>query len=224
MDIATRTSLQDTHIVVFGGSSGIGLATALAAKANGANVTIVGRTSATLEVAANEIGGVRTAVADIADRKSVEAVFDDMTRVDHLVITAGGLNVGRLADNDPDHLLLAVRERIAGPLYAIKAALRLMQSTGSIVLTGGQFADRPSGDGVSVIATAVRGVEALARSLALELKPIRVNVISPGIIETPLLDAFGPDGRAAILKQAAEALPGGRVGAPDEVAEAIMFL
>jgi NAD(P)-dependent dehydrogenase (short-subunit alcohol dehydrogenase family) len=82
MDIATRTSLQDTHIVVFGGSSGIGLATALAAKANGANVTIVGRTSATLEAAANEIGGVRTAVADIADRKSVEAVFDDMTRVE----------------------------------------------------------------------------------------------------------------------------------------------
>jgi NAD(P)-dependent dehydrogenase (short-subunit alcohol dehydrogenase family) len=126
---------------------------------------------------------VRTAVADIADRKSVEAVFTGMASVDHLVITAGGLAGGRLAETDPDELLTAVRERIAGPLYAIKAALALMPPTASIVLTGGQFSDRPSGNGVSVISAAVRGIEALARSLALELKPIRVNVISPGFVD-----------------------------------------
>lgn len=224
MNAATKSHLQGSHVVVFGGSSGIGLATAVAAKANGASVTVIGRTLATLENVANEIGAAQIMVADIRDRKSVEAVFDKMSRVDHLVITAGGLTVGKLADNDPDDLLIAVRERIAGPLYAIKAVLPLMPPTGSIVLTGGQFSDRPSGNGVSVIASAVRGVEALARSLALELKPIRVNVISPGFIETPLFDAFGPEARATLLKREAAALPGGRVGTPDEVGEAIIFL
>lgn len=224
MNTSRQTSLHSAHVVVFGGSSGLGLATAVAAKAKGATITVVGRTLAKLEAAADEIGGASLAVADIADRKAVEAVFKGMARVDHLVITAGGLSIGKLADTDPDLLLAAVQERIGGPLYAIKAALPLMPSTGSIVLTGGQFSDRPSGNGTSAIATAVRGVEALARSLALELKPIRVNVISPGFIETPLFDTFGPDGGAAVLKQVAAALPGGRVGRPDEVGEAIVFL
>jgi NAD(P)-dependent dehydrogenase (short-subunit alcohol dehydrogenase family) len=216
--------LQGAHIVVFGGSTGIGLATAGAAKACGAVVTLVGRTAAKLAAAASEIGGVRTVVADIADRKSVEAVFSGMTSVDHLVITAGGLAGGRLAETDPDQLLTAIQERIAGPLYAIKAALPLMPPTGSIVLTGGQFSDRPSGNGVSMISAAVRGIEAVARSLALELKPIRVNVISPGFVDTPLFDVLGQETRTAILAEATQALPGGRVGRPAEIAEAIMLL
>jgi NAD(P)-dependent dehydrogenase (short-subunit alcohol dehydrogenase family) len=224
MTAAIRTPLRGAHIVIFGGSTGIGLATARAAKAAGAIVMLVGRTAAKLDAAALEIGGARTAVADIADRKSIEAVFAGMASVDHVVITAGGLAGGRLAETDPDALLTAIQERIAGPLYAIKAVLPLMPPTGSIVLTGGQFSDRPSGNGVSVISTAVRGIEALARSLALELKPIRVNVISPGFVDTPLFDALGQDARTAILAEAAEALPGGRIGHPAEVAEAIIFL
>jgi NAD(P)-dependent dehydrogenase (short-subunit alcohol dehydrogenase family) len=224
MTLTLHAPLQGAHIVVFGGSTGIGLATAEAAKARGAIVTLVGRTAAKLEAAAHEIGGVRTAIADIADRKSVEAVFNGMASVDHLVITAGGLAGGRLAETDPDELLTAVQERIAGPLYAIKAALALMPPTASIVLTGGQFSDRPSGNGVSVISAAVRGIEALARSLALELKPIRVNVISPGFVDTPLFDALGQEARTAILAEAGQALPGGRVGRPVEIAEAIILL
>jgi NAD(P)-dependent dehydrogenase (short-subunit alcohol dehydrogenase family) len=224
MSIAARAPLTGAHIVIFGGSTGIGLATAATAKTSGAMVTLVGRTRAKLEAAAREIGDAHIAVADIADRGSVEAAFAPMTSVDHLVITAGGFTVGRLAESDPDQLLRAIRERIAGPLYAIKAALRLMPQSGSIVLTGGQLSDRPSGNGDSVISSAVRGIEALARSLALELKPIRVNVISPGFVATPLFDALGPEGRTAVLTQAAAALPGGRIGRPEEVAEAIIFL
>lgn len=224
MNTVAQTSLGGTHVVVLGGSTGIGLATAMAVKMKGATVTIAGRTLAKLEAAAVKIGDARIAIADIADRKSVEAVFDGMTRVDHLVITAGGLQTGRLADTDPSQLLVAIHERIAGPLYAIKAALPLMPPTGSIVLTGGQYSDRPSGNGTAVVSAAVRGVEALARSLALELKPIRVNVISPGLVETPLFDSFGAEGRATIFKQATDTLPGGRAGYSDEVAEAILLL
>lgn len=224
MNAATHSSLSGAHVVVFGGSSGIGLAAAAAAKAKGAEVTLVGRTAEKVEAAARAIGGARTAVADIADRSAVEAMFRTLDRVDHLVITAGSFIVGKLMESDPDQLLAAMHERIAGPLYAIKAALPLMPPTASIVLTSGQLSDRPSGDGTSVIAAAVRGVEALARSLALELKPIRVNVVSPGFVDTPLFDVFGPENRTAILTQVAGNLPGGRVGHPEEVGEAIAFL
>ena len=224
MTFTVATPLLDAHIVVFGGSTGIGLATAEAAKAAGATVTLVGRTAAKLEAAAREIGGADIAVADIANRKDVEAVFAGMASVDHLVITAGGLADGRLAETDPDGLLIAIRERIAGPLYAIKAALALMPQTGSIVLTGGQLSDRPSGNGLSVVSAAVRGIEALARALALELKPIRVNVISPGFVDTPLFDVLGREVRRDVLAEVAQSLPGGRIGRPAEVAEAIIYL
>ncbi|WP_234745995.1 SDR family NAD(P)-dependent oxidoreductase, partial [Burkholderia sp. WTPI3] len=90
MNDATQfPALEGAHVVVFGGSSGIGLAAAAAVKARGAAVTLVGRTAATLEAAAQAIGGARTAIADIADRAAVQRVFATMTRVDHLVVTAG---------------------------------------------------------------------------------------------------------------------------------------
>lgn len=224
MNNPSPPSLQDNHVVVLGGSSGIGLATAVAAKAKGAHITIVGRTPEKLLCAASAIGGARTAVADMADRKSIESVFIGISRVDHLVITAGGVHAGKLTDSDPDQLLTEVNEHVAGSLFAIKAAISRMPSTGSIVLMGGQFSDRPSGNGTSIMALACRGMEALARSLALEFKPIRVNVIAPGFVDTPLYDAFGKEGRAALLAQAADALPVGRIGRPEEIADAIIFL
>jgi NAD(P)-dependent dehydrogenase (short-subunit alcohol dehydrogenase family) len=224
MNSTVQPSLRGAHVVVFGGSSGIGLAAAAAAKARGAETTLVGRTASKLEAAAQTIGGARTAVADIGDKQAVEAVFRAMTRVDHLVICAGSFVTGKLADSDPDRLLTALHERIAGPVYAIKAALPLMPPTASIVLTSGQLADRPTGQGTSVIGAAVRGVEALARSLALELKPVRVNVISPGFVNTPLFDVFATEDRAALFAQVSAGLPGGRIGHPEEVGEAIGFL
>jgi NAD(P)-dependent dehydrogenase (short-subunit alcohol dehydrogenase family) len=224
MIMPAAEALHGAHIVIIGGGSGIGRATALAVRKHGASVTLVGRSLEKLETVAREIGGANVRVADIVDRKAVEAVFADLSVVDHLVITAGSLGGGKLAESDPDDLLAAISERISGPLYAIKAVMAAMPSTGSIVLTGGQFSDRPSGDGVAVVAAAVRGVEALARSLALELKPIRVNVIAPGFVETPLFDALGAETRSAVLAGAAAALPRGRIGQPSEVAEAITFL
>jgi NAD(P)-dependent dehydrogenase (short-subunit alcohol dehydrogenase family) len=224
MSASSLISLRGKRVVVLGGSSGIGLATAMAAKLRGADVTIVGRTAEKLQNAARQIGDVQIAKADMANRKSIEAVLTSIPRIDHLVVTAGNIHAGRLIDTDPDKLMREVTEHIAGSLYAVKAAITRIPGEGSIVLMGGQFSDRPSGDGTSIMALACRGIEALARSLALEFKPIRVNVVSPGFVDTPLYDAFGAEGRAAILKQATDTLPVGRIGRPEEIADAIIFL
>lgn len=223
MSLPFRAALSGAHVVVIGGTSGLGFAAAACAKAAGAALTLVGRNSARLQHAARELGDARTAVADIADRATLEALFAGMERVDHLVITAGSIRAGRLIESDPDRLILDLKERLAGPLYAIKAALPRMSDSSSIVLTGGQYSDRPA-EGAAVISASVRGVEALARSLALELRPIRVNVIAPGLIDTPLFDVLGPEGRAAIFTAAAARLPVGRTGRPEEIGEAITFL
>ncbi|WP_028101540.1 SDR family oxidoreductase [Pseudoduganella violaceinigra] len=214
---------EHQHVVIFGGSSGIGLATASQARSLGAKLTLVGRSHEKLKRAAEALGGARIVQADITDRAAVEQVFAGAERVDHLLITAGAYNAGRVADTDPDILLRALDERIAGPLYAIKAALPLFSPRASITLMGGQLSDRPSGNGVAVISAAVRGVEALAGALAQELKPIRVNVIAPGFTDTPLFDVLG-ENRTAFLQQVAESLPVGRVGRAEEIASAILFM
>ena len=215
--------LANQHVVIFGGSSGIGLAAASQAKSLGARLTLVGRSHEKLNRAAGLLGGARVVAADITDRAAVEQVFAGMERVDHLVVTSGTFNAGRIADTDPDALLRALDERIAGPLYAIRAALPLFAERGSITLMGGQLSDRPGGDGVAVISAAVRGVEALAGALAQELKPIRVNVVAPGFTDTPLFDVLGENSKA-FLQQVAERLPVGRAGRAEEIGAAILFL
>jgi len=139
------------------------------------------------------------------------------------VTTSGSFTNGKITDTDPDTLLRALDERIAGPLYAIKAVLPLFAQHGSITLMGGQLSDRPMGSGVAVLSAAVRGIEALAGALALELKPIRVNVVAPGFTDTPLFDAFGEQGKA-LLQQVAASLPVGRVGRAEEIGAAILFM
>lgn len=215
--------LDNQQVVIFGGSSGIGLAAASQAKHLGAKLTLAGRSREKLKRAADSLGGARVVVADITQRAAVEAVFTGMERVDHLVITAGTFNAGRVAETDPDALLRALDERIAGPLYAIKAALPLFAQRGSITLMGGQLSDRPTGNGVAVISAAVRGVEALAGALAQELKPIRVNVVAPGFTDTPLFDVLGENSKS-FLQQVAESLPVGRVGRAEEIGSAILFM
>ncbi|WP_428698906.1 SDR family oxidoreductase [Stappia sp.] len=216
--------LRGKRVVIVGGSSGIGLAAAKAAKCEGAEVTIIGRSEERLRTAAAQLGGAQTFAADVADRSSIESAIHAIGKFDHLVLTAGGIHAGLLAETDPEQLLIELTEHVAGSLYAVKAAVEHIQDTGSIVLMGGQFSDRPMGNGTSLMAMACRGIEALARSLALELKPLRVNVIAPGFVDTPLYDAFGAEGRAEVLSKAASAIPVGRVGRPEEVGHAIVFL
>lgn len=217
-----RPNCQDAHIVIIGGSSGIGLATAAAAKACGAQITLVGRSPGRLEAAADALGGARTRAADIAVREEIEAALSNLGQIDHLVVTAGGFAGGDLRNSDPDKLFGVLKVLIGGALYAIRAALPAIPPNGSIVLTGGLLSDRPAA-GMAVLSAAVRAIEALAVGLALELKPIRVNVISPGFVDTPQYDVLGQR-RGPFLADQARKQPGGRIGHAEEVADAILFL
>ena len=220
--------LKDQNVVIIGGSSGIGFATAKLAKEYEANVTIAARTAEKLQKAAEVLGNVRTLVVDISNEVQVKQIFQELDQVNHLFVAAGSLSTGRtetdgkIASTPLEELKHPITERVFGAIYAIRHALPKM-SEGSITLTSGLFSTRPI-PGVSVIAAAVAGIEAMGRTLALELAPIRVNTICPGYIDTPLLQAaFGEQYEQVIQAQAAT-LPAKRVGTAEEIARAILFL
>lgn len=217
-------SLAGRHVLVVGGSSGIGAAVAAQARALGAEITLAGMNADRLAQASGALGGCRTMQLDVGSRTSVEQALGRAAPIDHLVITAGQRIVGTLADQDPDRLLHAVQERIAGAVYVIGACLARLSTNASITLTSGILVQRPTANGTAVLAAAAAGVEALARGLALELAPRRVNVVSPGVTATGLLDPLGQDAKDRLHAAIAGRLPVRRVGTPGEVAAAYLFL
>jgi NAD(P)-dependent dehydrogenase (short-subunit alcohol dehydrogenase family) len=214
--------LKGANIVVMGGSSGIGLAAAKLAQHEGASVTIAGRSLEKLAQAQRELGEVRTVVADVTDDASVGRVFDKLDHVDHVLISAGTIVNGRLLDNDLATLRHIVDERIWGPTYVVRHA-RPRMTSGSITFTSGGLSSRQR-LGAAMITAGLAAVEALAPALALELAPVRVNAVTPGLIDTPLLHAAYGANRDALVNSRAAALPGKRVGTADEVAQAIIML
>lgn len=215
--------LAGHHVAVVGGTSGIGLAVARRTALEGAEVTLIGRDSGRLRRAADEIGGARQCIGDLHDSASFAALFDALPQIDHLVITAGTASLKTLRESTADDLRWAVEERLVGPLSMVRAALGRLSPTASIVLTSGLLAERPIPTG-AILAGTVAAIEAIVRSLALELAPIRVNAVSPGLVDTPLLDSFFGETKAEAVAAAAAALPTGRIGRPDDVAQAVCLL
>lgn len=212
---------EGQNIVIIGGSSGIGLATARQVKDSGANLFLVSRNPQRLRDAAEAIGGAVQIVSDIAAPQP--AMFAEIERIDHLLITAGTVHLQPLKDQSEADLLQVMSERLIGPLLAIKAALPLLHSASSITMTSGQFASRPAAIG-AVVAAAVAAVESTVRALAIELSPMRVNAVSPGWVDTPLLDGLMGDSKRQMLEQTASTLPSRNIGRPDDIAQAILFL
>ena len=216
-------ALEGERVVVVGGSSGIGLETARLALAAGASVTIAGRSEDRLRRAAADLGGaVRSVVADVTDDGSVKALFDGETRVDHVFLPAGEIKPGGgdVLGADLSALRSILESRLLGVVHVVRRA-RPKMAGGSITLMSGLYANRPA-PGAALGAAAVAAIDGMTRALALDLAPIRVNAVAPGLIDTPLWDSFGPQ-REAILAQAT-ALPVGRIGRPDEVAAAVLLL
>lgn len=214
--------LHGGHVVVIGGSSGIGLAAARLARDGGAEVTIAGRSQERLIQAQQKLGGGHTVVMDITDEGAVGKVFAGLSRVDHVLISAGTILNGAIVNNDLANLRRIVDERLWGLTYVVRHAAPRM-SRGSITFTSGSLSSRPR-TGTAMLTAILSAVEALAPALALELAPVRVNAVTPGLIDTPLLHAAYGAERDTIMKNRAASLPGRRVGTADEVAQVILML
>ncbi len=217
-------SLNGQTIVILGGSSGIGLATARAAAAAGARVVITGRDPERLARAAGSSAQpLETHTLDARDEEGTKALFGRLDSVDHVFITAGELVLDPGLTPDTDALRPAMDTRLWGAVHAAKYAAPRMNGAGSITFMSGTAGRRPL-PGAAVASASCGAVDALARALALDLAPIRVNTIAPGYVDTPLFDGLLGDQRDSVLAAAAERLPVKRIGQPEDIADAVLFL
>jgi NAD(P)-dependent dehydrogenase (short-subunit alcohol dehydrogenase family) len=219
-------SLANKTIVIIGGSSGMGLATAKAALAEGAKVTITGRSQERLHKAREEMGGaVRTVALDAADEAGMRALFEELGRVDHAFITAATLVFDPKLAADSSAVRAALDTRFWGAYYVAKYAAPKMPPDGSITFLTGTASSKPL-PGLAVVSASCAAVEALGRTLAIELAPIRVNTIAPGLIDTPLHEKM-LGGKARADKRVADMaarLPVKRAGQSEDIAQAALFL
>lgn len=215
-------TLQDRRVVVLGGTSGIGLATAQLAAAEGATVIVASSNPESVKRALENLPASAAGEAlDLTDAEAVRAFFDGLDPFDHLVFTAGeSLTLLEVASMDLTRARQAFELRYFGALDAVSAAASRIRPGGSVVLSTGAAADRP-GPGWSVAASICGAVDTLVRALAVELAPIRVNAVKPGMVRTPLWDGLSPE---ALYEDAAKSLPVGRVGEPADIAAAYVFL
>ncbi len=224
LEQSLESPLRGRTVVIFGGTSGIGLAAALQAKAAGAKTYVIGTDAARAESAARENGLDGWRVADVTRSETVYEALADIPMVDHLVLLAGTFVAGKILEADPGCLRRAFDERVWASVHAIRALGDRLAHDGSITFISGQLADRPNAYGTAVLASASAAMEALARGLALELAPRRVNTLAPGMIETPLLDKVLGEGRDAAVAAMRKASPLRRMGTAREAGAAILFL
>src|ERR1700719_2042134 len=223
--IENRGGLSGKGIVVLGGSSGIGLSVAQQAVAQGATAIIassdahrVKQSRATLD------GKAEGHTLDISKERDIQNFFQEIGEFDHLVFTAGDtLQLNMLEATDLAKARHAFELRYWAALAAVKYASPHIRKDGSIVLTTGVAGRRPH-KGWTVVASICGTIEALTRALAVELAPIRVNAVSPGVVRTNLWQSMNADARAHLYESVAKALPVGRVGEPYDIAQAYLFL
>ncbi len=223
-DLPGQQDLRGQRVVVLGGTSGIGLATAHAAARQGADVTVVSSRKTSVDRALEELpAGSRGHHVDLTDGDLVRALFDELGEIDHMVFTAGEpLSLLTLDALDLDAARGFFGLRYFGALAAAAAAAPHIRPGGSITLTTGIAKDRP-GPGWSVAAGICGAVDALTRALAVELAPIRVNAVSPGVVRTPLWSPMGDADREQLYRDTADASPLGRVGEAEDIARAFLF-
>lgn len=221
-------SLRAKRVVVVGGTSGIGFAVAEAALGDHAEVTVASSHPDNVEGAVRRLGGgAKGAALDVRDEAGVATFFERVGPFDHLVYTAGDWGAarasGKLADLDIAAADAVFAVRFWGALRVIKHAHQVMAADGSITLTDGVVARRPRKGGP--LSTAMAGaIEHLTHALAVDLAPLRVNAVCPGLVQTEIWNSIPEDRREAQLRSMTETQPLPRVGQPDELAEAYLYL
>ncbi len=214
----------DHKAVVFGGSSGVGLATAEALVAEGADVTILSRDPAKLAEAARRLkGAVGTRAVDGRDRAALDRFFGDYGAFDHLILTlSGGTAPAPLAAIDIDRFRAAFDGKFWAQFAILQRAAAQIRPNGSIILVGG-VGSRRALPGLIQYAAVNGALDAIVGPLARELAPVRVNLVAPGVIDTPYWDRIPAETRGAVLDDMTAGLPVSRAGRAEEVAQAILY-
>ena len=204
-------------VVVIGGSSGIGLETARLAHNEGADVVITGRDQARLERAANEVGATSVSAFDATDFQRLASFFDGLPAIDHVLVTGPGPYYAPLPDFDFDAARRDVEAHLFLPMQVARNAGPKVRPGGTLLFMGGT-GGRASGVGLTLISALTAAGPAMVRSLAVELAPVRVNMIAAGFVDTPLSARLLADGLEARRDELRETLPIGRVVGPADIA------
>ena len=211
------SALAGQTVVVIGGSAGIGLGTARLARAAGAEVVLTGRNPERLEGAAREIGARSTAAFDATDSAALERFFDDLaTPVDHVMVTAGSPYYAPMAEMDLDKVREDVEAHLLLPLRVGRLAVGRVRPGGTLLFIGGTGGRRPD-IGLVMVSAITAAMPALVANMAIEIAPVRVNLIAAGFVDTPLSAALLGDDLDRRRDQLRATLPIGRVVGPDDV-------
>ncbi|KAF2139061.1 uncharacterized protein K452DRAFT_328396 [Aplosporella prunicola CBS 121167] len=228
--------LQDKHVLIIGGSAGIGFGVAEASLESGAHVTISSSNPSRLSSAVNKLKAAYPSAADRISshacdignedtiEKNVAGLFETVGSIDHVVYSAGdALATTPLRETSFAQMKQTGLVRFFGPLIAAKEAAKYLVSgpASSFTITSGSVAERPLPDW-AVVGSFAGGLASMARGLALDLKPIRVNLINPGVVDTELW-RMPEEQKRAIFKGYEEKMPTGRVGRVEDVAEAYLY-
>jgi NAD(P)-dependent dehydrogenase (short-subunit alcohol dehydrogenase family) len=218
-------NLKNQRVVIIGGTAGIGLAVAELAIQEGASVMVASGTQARVKRALSQLGSAADGrVLNVLDEDQVNEFFQATGEYDHLVYTAGDpLTIGQFGTLSLQEAKQRFDVRYWGAYTSVKYGQSQIRKTGSIVLTSGIASQRPR-KGWTFGASITGAMEAFARALAIDLAPIRVNLVSPGAVRTELWDFLPEPEREDLYRQVGESLPAGRIGEPDDVAEAYVYL
>jgi NAD(P)-dependent dehydrogenase (short-subunit alcohol dehydrogenase family) len=216
--------LPGQTVLVIGGSAGIGLATAIRARQEGADVILTARNAERLQAAAREVDARTTAAFDANDATALRGFFDGLDApLDQVLVTAGNPHYGQLMELDTDQLQSAFSQRLVGVVEVARLAAGRLRPGGTLVFMGGVGGRRPA-VGTGAASTVIVALPALIANLALELAPIRVNLIAPGFVDTGLSATILGDELDARRDQLRSTLPIGRVVQADDVARLAVHL
>ncbi|PLR96774.1 SDR family oxidoreductase [Bacillus sp. T33-2] len=217
-------SLNGKRVVVVGGTTGIGLATARAFLDEAAHVIIASRSASNLAGAKEKLGNnVEGHELDFRSEDKVADFFKNVGSFDHLVVTAGEGAMGHFGDLPVADARQAFDSKFWGQYLTVRAAIPYINNEGSITLTSGVYGVRPP-KGASTLAAINSALEGLVRGLAVDLAPLRVNIVSPGIVDTPIYAGMPDEQRQGMFAGIAEQLPVGRVAQPEDIAQSYVYL
>lgn len=219
-----ENALSGKHVVVVGGGSGMGKATAELAASFGAKVTIASRNEEKLNAVAEAIeGDVSVAAVDTTDEARVKSWAAGLGQVDHLVISASSAAHGAFAELPTDEVRSMIEAKLVGPYVTTREVLPYITQGGSVSLFSGVLSRRPSAGAVG-LGGVNAAVEAIAKGLAQELAgKVRVNCISPGMVATEAYAGMPEEAREGMYAQVGGSLPVGRVGDASEIAQAVVM-